>query len=381
MPASEGRRRRPRRTSSTYGPAVSTRKQTPQQAQQPPQAQQQPQQAQQPQAQQRERQRRASRSPSTAASDDSLTKPFSLACFGRHSSYGNGLRRPLMRGWLHTAVFVVGLTVVRAACTRTCDLVADCRPHFLGCDASIPGDGGLNSTHHLLIAALAAKLRKQNAPGLLFSQWCLLGYAGSVNFHMVPYRTNRSFNLALAGDLVGVALGSLAPLMVWGSSVAPPVESPWPLLDSMLGVNPVELAGAIAVLLTLCIAAMLCSTLWRGKNVLDEFRWQRLGAQGSILLLQTFAEFWSCWSVSELHLILIVVLALKVAAPVYFLVFGTAFAEGKHEYAKRVLTVDGVWEHHENFHVVAGVAHASQLWLVLAALDAAARAQMETNEP
>ena len=364
MPASESKRRPRRRTSSTYRPAVPTRKQTPQQ-QQRLQQQRQPQQ----------RRRRASRSPSAAASEeDPLTEPFSLAWFGRHSNYGNGLRRPLMRGWLHTAVFVLGLTVVRAACTRTCDLVADCQPHFLGCDASIPGAGDLNSTHHPLIAELAAKLRKQNAPGLLFSQWCLLGYAGSVNFHMVPYRTNWSFNLALAGDLVGVALGSLAPLMVWGSSVAPPVESPWPLLDSVLGVNPVELARAIAVLLTLCITAMLCSSLWRGKNVLDEFRWQRLGAQGVILLLQTFAEFWSCWSVSDLRLILFIVLALKVAAPVYFLVFATIFAEGKHEYAKRMLTVHGVWEHHENFHVAAGVAHASQLWLVLAALDAAARA-------
>jgi hypothetical protein len=275
-------------------------------------------------------------------------------------------------------VFVLGLTVVRAACTRTCDLIADCQPHFLGCDASAPGGDDLNS-HHALVGTLAAKLRTQNAPALLFSQWCLLGYAGSVNFHMVPYRTNWSFNLALGGDLVGVALGSLAPLMVWSSAVVPPIQSPWPWLDSILGVNPVELAGALAVLLALCIAAMVCSTLWRRKNVLDEFRWQRLGAQGLILLLQTFAEFWSCWSVPELRGILFVILALKVAAPVYFLLFATVFADGKHEYAKRTLTIDGVWEHHENFHVVAGVAHATQLGLVLAALDAAARAQVHTN--
>ena len=213
-----------------------------------------------------------------------------------------------MRGWLHTAVLVLGLTVIRAACTRTCVSVADCEPHFLGCDASHPGGDDLSS-HYAPVGRLAANLRRQGAPALLFAQWCLLGYGGSVIFHMVPYRTNWSFNLALMGDLIGVALGSLAPLMVWNSSVAPPTPNPWtPESESVpraeaeeedalgLGaVKPLELAAAVGVLLALCIAAMVGSTVWRGCNVLDEYRWERLSAQGAILLLQTFAEFWCCW--------------------------------------------------------------------------------------
>jgi hypothetical protein len=80
--------------------------------------------------------------------------------------------------------------------------------------------------------------------------------------------------------------------------------------------------------------------------------------------------------VPTLRRYVLIIFALKAVAPTYFLVFATAFADGKHSaYANlRFLTVHGVWEHHENFHLLAMVVHASQLWLVMAALDASADA-------
>lgn len=78
--------------------------------------------------------------------------------------------------------------------------------------------------------------------------------------------------------------------------------------------------------------------------------------------------------VPTLRRYVLIIFALKAVAPTYFLVFATAFADWKHAYAKQFLTVHGVWEHHENFHLLAMVVHASQLWLVMAALDASADA-------
>ena len=42
-------------------------------------------------------------------------------------------------------------------------------------------------------------------------------------------------------------------------------------------------------------------------------------------------------------------------------------ARGWRECIGEAAVAKGIWEHHENFHVGAAVAHASQLWLVLAA--------------
>eukprot|EP01046_Picozoa_sp_COSAG06_P079629 COSAG06_NODE_27038_length_602_cov_1.844930_1_plen_158_part_10 len=133
MPASQSRRKHKVRSSQEQEQEQQEQQQQEQQQQEQQQQQQQQQQRQRPG--QRRRRRPVTRSPSAAAAGKEVTAlwpAFELwVRFGRHSSYGNGLRRPLMRGWLHTAVLVLGLTVIRAACTRTCVSVADCEPHFL----------------------------------------------------------------------------------------------------------------------------------------------------------------------------------------------------------------------------------------------------------
>lgn len=144
--------------------------------------------------------RRRSRSPSAAAADKvsgeaAADGSFDLALFGRHTHYGNGMRRPLMRGWVHTAFFFSGLVVVRAACTHTCDTLSDCAPQFLGCDTSLPGDAATIADYPPQVASLIVSLRHRGATGLLFAQWCLVGYVGSVIFHMVPFTTPRSVDI------------------------------------------------------------------------------------------------------------------------------------------------------------------------------------------
>jgi hypothetical protein len=160
-------------------------------------------------------------------------------------------------------------------------------------------------------------------------------------------------------------------------------------LDPARDLSPLEIATGLAIALALWICAMLCSTLWHGREILSgDFRRARLGAQSAILLLQTFAEFWSCWGAGPLlrHAVL-AIFALKVAMPMYFIVVATTFAEraastngssdgaagkgnGKTRGWRERVVAKGIWEHHENFHVGAAVAHASQLWLVLAAAAA-----------
>jgi hypothetical protein len=139
-----------------------------------------------------------------------------LSRFGRHSCYGNGLPRPYMRGWLHTVTCILGVYTVCVACTHTCvgSLQFSCEDaDFLGCDASSKATA--STQPHWLLTNLITQLRRRNGSGLLFVQWTLLGYAGSLHFHMMPYASQRHYNLALGGDLLGVALGSLAPHVVW----------------------------------------------------------------------------------------------------------------------------------------------------------------------
>ena len=278
-----------------------------------------------------------------------------------------------MRGWLHAAILALGLALVRSACTSSCTSFRPCASHFLGCDV----DAALASPPEPTFApALAARLRGRGAPALLFLQWTLLGYTGSANFHLVPYTSRWHYNLALAGDLASVALGSLAPLLVWTSAAAPPLPNPWPRSDeavqAVAGVGPVDLAAGVGVALVLGIIAMLGRTVSRRRQVLEDYRAPRLFSQLLVLCLQTFVEFWSCWGVPELRPVVLALLVLKAACPAYFVALARHDAAGKARWP--AMTWSGVWEHHEHFHLLSAVAHGTQLYLVLAASEAAANA-------
>lgn len=118
--------------------------------------------------------------------------PLSLAWwarFGRHASYGNGLPRPLLRGWLHFAVLLLGA----AALAARHDHAATALPAALRDTAA-----ALNPTAHSFLAAT------------------LISYVGSVAFHLLPFQQLRAYQRVLCFDFCTIMCArrpsrSLAP--------------------------------------------------------------------------------------------------------------------------------------------------------------------------
>jgi hypothetical protein len=78
-----------------------------------------------------------------------------------------------------------------------------------------------------------------------------------------------------------------------------------------------------------------------------------------------------CWDVEQLRCAAFAILGLKFLVPAYFICRATHTAIGQGgEKKSQWLIVEGVWEHHENFHVLGAITHSAQLWLVLAAVNA-----------
>jgi hypothetical protein len=98
-----------------------------------------------------------------------LPPPTQLAWwlrFGRHTVYGNGLPRPLLRGWLHFAVLLAGTAALLAGRER----LAAWRVL------------ALHATAHEFAAAT------------------LVSYVGSVAFHLFPWASLTAYQRALCFD-------------------------------------------------------------------------------------------------------------------------------------------------------------------------------------
>lgn len=110
--------------------------------------------------------------------------PVSLAWwanFGRHTAYGNGLPRPLLRGWLHFAVLLLGA----AALAARHDHAATALPAALRDIAA-----ALNPTAHSFLAAT------------------LISYVGSVAFHLLPFQQLRAYQRVLCFDFCTIMCAS-----------------------------------------------------------------------------------------------------------------------------------------------------------------------------
>ena len=238
--------------------------------------------------------------------------------FGCHNFYGNGLPRPQMRGWLHTACVIIGMS-------------------------------------RLLTTPGAAALGGEAVVDRWFVGFTLIGYMGSVNFHMVPYSTAQQYNWALAADFLGVSVGMLAPVVTLAATGNNEV------LPQAATDGTAVLVGAACVGL---LAAMLGSSLSDNRAVIDEYRGPRLAVMACVLLLQTAIECSCCIKQPDTLALWAAVMTLKIASPVYQLKLGSHTALAKHGLRARWLTVPGTWEHHENFHLGSLVCHALQ-WQLL----------------
>jgi hypothetical protein len=101
---------------------------------------------------------------------------FSLAWwtrFGRHDAYGNGLPRPLLRGWLHFAILLAGVAALLAGRERLAAVLA------------------LHATAHEFAAAT------------------LVSYVGSVAFHLFPWASLTAYQRALCFDFCTIVCVAL----------------------------------------------------------------------------------------------------------------------------------------------------------------------------
>ena len=92
--------------------------------------------------------------------------------FGVHETYGNGLPRPLLRGWLHFVVLLLGVAALAAGNERAA-------------------------------AALPPPLRRAsvlNPQARSFLAATLVSYVGSVAFHLLPFHQLRAYQRVLCFD-------------------------------------------------------------------------------------------------------------------------------------------------------------------------------------
>jgi len=207
---------------------------------------------------------------------------------------GNGQPRPLLRGWLHLFF-------------------------LLYCTAVL---GGARASP----VPLHATARR-------FTAWTLVGYAGSVLFHMAPWATQRAYTLALVFDFVAIQLsftGQIGSLVGWGHAAC--------------------LASA---LLTLWLLA-LCAA----------------GLAGGAVMWQYRRHTRKCLVLGQIGLSMLVEACVIRHKPTA-LVIGSAKFMGFHWFAAYArfdaprssgLVLPGVWHDHDNFHVIATATHALQIW-------------------
>ena len=261
--------------------------------------------------------------PSAALSPRSGT--VDLYIFGQHRFYGNGLPRPLMRGWLHTACLALGLLWLAIPPERS--IGGGTVSHwFVGCTLG---------TRHTFVLIRVCLLFGRRAELELAD---VVGYCGSANFHMVPYTTPWQSNWALAGDLVGVGIGTLAPILTLYATSSGNILLPRFATDGS--------ALLIGVACLVVLVAMLGSSLAQGRAVMDDSRALRIVILALLLLLQTTVE---CLCVATQpepgKLALLGTIAFcKIVTPVYQLKFGSHAAMAKNGLRERWLTFPGVWE-------------------------------------
>ena len=118
-----------------------------------------------------------------------------LPLLGQHATYADGLARPLMRGWLHLIVAVLaGPTLLLSYAI---------------------GGNGLHAAGLAVAAAPAAAASRD--PIRLHCAMVLVGYGMSAHFHNAQHATLAAYNMALALDLAGVAVGLTAvPVLLAG---------------------------------------------------------------------------------------------------------------------------------------------------------------------
>ena len=224
--------------------------------------------------------------------------------FGRHTFYGNGQPRPLLRGWIHCLALVYGM-----ASLSSCE--AGSRP--LLCPLVLHGRA------------------------LDFTAWTLLGYLGSVVFHLCPWATLRAYTLALCLDFLTISwsmTGQISSLTGWTHPVA--------LLSCSLSLWVVGLcyfglresqslplweykrdARKVAMLTQIGISCLVEAVLITPPSI----------AVG-IGLCKLFTFQWFAW----------------------FARFDAPYKSG--------LVVKGLWGEHDSFHMLATGTHLLQIWAI-----------------
>ena len=206
---------------------------------------------------------------------------------------GNGQPRPLLRGWAHLGVLLYG--------TR-CLL-----------------------THRSPFGPLAP-------PALAFTATTLLGYLGSITFHLIPWSTLRAYQLALCFDFLCITAA-------FSGQIA-----------ALVGLrHPAALAStAVSVaVLALCVAGLASgSVMWE----------YRRHSRKLLMLTQVILS-----SAVEARVIAhkpsaAIIALVKVGAFHWFAAFARFDAPRSSGLVWR-----GVWADHDNFHVIACVTHALQI--------------------
>ena len=235
---------------------------------------------------------------------------------------GNGQPRALLRGWVHFAAMVYATFVLR----HTKQL-------------------GPWTLH---------------PPAQRFAWWTYLGYVGSCVFHLVPYATLRSYQLALCFDFMCItcahhtALCALCSRALFDPHNCPPLRSTRLAITGQIAslVGWLHPAAVISSLCSLAVFCVCCAGLASGSVM-----WQyRRHTRKTLMIVQVATSCIVEAVTIENKALAAVIAAFKVASFQWFAVFARYDAPRSSG-----LVVPGMWTDHDNFHVFACCTHALQV--------------------
>mmetsp|Transcript_30970 Transcript_30970/g.100898 ORF Transcript_30970/g.100898 Transcript_30970/m.100898 type:complete len:397 (+) Transcript_30970:408-1598(+) len=235
--------------------------------------------------------------------------------FGRHRTYANGNPRPLLRGWLHLLSAAAGTAVL-----------------LDGRAAAVLGPAGAN-------------LMAVN----------LMCYWASSIFHCVPWKSIFAYELALVTDFACISLCFTGHVAVWeGGFAAPAAALSLALSSYLIAVNFYRLLFASG--------DAQGNPTREGLGVIEYQRTTRLYVMLTQQLLLTVVE---AVHLSESPELFLAIFLGSAVAPVYFKNFGAYDAAVPLD--KQPLVVPGLWEPHDNFHLLVFGLHVAQTLAIRAA--------------